>query len=240
MITRRKLVTATAGGTLFGLTGVMLTRGEASIRFIGRRSTIIALLDTKTERVLFLLGEQDDGLLSHIPGLTTVGNSRIDLVIASHRILATAAARKHLQTETIPTLAIQASNSLPPIRGEVTSVTSSLMLNLGETTSMQIDVGRAKDDHPDFLVAISSHGCSLLMGSSHTALRMANHGHCDLLTLPGSAASIVDSNISPQLLVCNSLSDETGFAQMDVFPTDPISVQIGNGAISIRDDQLSF
>lgn len=239
MISRRKLVAGTAGGIMLGLTGVMLTRGEASIRFIGRRQTIIALLDTSTERVLFVLGERDDELLANIPGLITVGKSRIDMVIATHRILASRAAREHLRVDIAPSLAIQSSESLPPIRGNVTSVTIPTSIEIGNDSSMHIELAGFEAEHPDFLVTIQCRGNRLVLASGASALRMSDGAETDLLVLPGSAKSLADANIVPQILVCNSREETSGFPQIEVFPTDPTIVRINEGSLSVRDDQFS-
>lgn len=239
MISRRKLVIGGVGGILFGLTAVALTRSETSIRFIGRRQTIIALLDTSTERVLIVLGEQDDELLTYVPGLKTVGNTRIDLVVASHRVLATRAAREHLHIDNITTLSVQASSSLPPIRGEVTSITGSTTLDLGGKSTMKIDVTGLQADHPDFLVTFDFQGSRLFLASSSAAMRTIDNRSPNLLAVPGPAEAIPDLQVTPHVLVCNAPDDTLKTPQIQVFPTDPTIVRIGDGSISVRDDQLS-
>ena len=239
MISRRKLAIGGVGGILLGLTGVALTRSEASIRFIGRRQTIIALLDTSSERVLIVLGDQDDELLSNVPGLKTVGNTRIDLVVANHRILATRAAREYLQIDTITALSVQASSSLPPIRGNVNQITESTVLDLGGKSTMKIDVTGLEADHPDFLVTINCHGTRLILSSSNAALRAISDRSPDLLAVPGPAEANTHAHLSPHVLVCNTPDDSLETRQMQVFATDPAIVRIGDGSISVRDDQLS-
>ena len=239
MIGRRTLLAGSLGGLLFGLTGVALLRNDSSIRFIGRRQTIIALLDTTTERVLFVLGERDDELLAYIAGLTTVGNARIDLVVASHRVLATRAAREHLNAGTVPTLVLQMSGSMPPIRGNVTNISGGTTLDLGGKALMEIDVTGTEADHPDFLVNIDIRGNQLQLASSEYSLRMSEIGNPTLLALPGSAAGVERLNISPEVLVCNAPNPDLANRQVEVFASDPSIVQIGEGSLTIREDQLS-
>lgn len=245
MISRRGLITAAVTGMSVGLAGVYLIQGDASIRFIGRRSTIITLLDTGTERVLMVLGDQDDELLENIVGLKTVGNTRVDLVIASHRILATRSARMHLRIDSTQTIAIQASASLPPIRGEVTSATQAVSLDIGKQTSIQIapsaaTLSSSNAHHPDFVVSATCHNTSMILASSDAALRLSDGGICDLLAVPGSPGDVAMARINPQLFVSNRpLVEEASITQMQVFESDPQTIRIGDGKLQIRDDQLS-
>lgn len=239
MIGRRKLVAGAAGGILLGLTGIMLTRNEASIRFIGRRQTIIALMDTSTERVLIVLGERDDDLLANTLGLTTVGNTRIDLVVATHRILATQAAREHLQMDSIPSFAIQTNESLTPIRGNTSSITAPVSVELGNGSSMHIQLTGAEADHPDFLITIQCRNNLLVLANHTSALRLLSNGKPDLLALPGPAEGFANSMLTPQILVCNTRDGASDIAQIEVFPADPSIVRIGDGRLTVRDDQFS-
>lgn len=239
MINRRKLIIGAVGGTLIGLGGMALTRNGASIRFIGRRNTIIALLDTSTERALIVLGERDDDLLDFVPGLKTVGNTRIDLVIAGHHILSTSAAREHFQLVSTSTISVQGSASLPPIRGDVTAVTSSSTIKLGKNTEIKISVAGIQDDQPDFLVDIATRETRLVLLSGGSTLRMNDIASPDLLALPGSADQLTRSNITPQILVCNTRSEAIKVPQMEVFPLDPSIIRLNDGSLSVRDDQLS-
>ncbi len=239
MISRRKLAVGSLAGALFGLSGVALLRNDASIRFMGQGNTIIALLDTSRERVLFVLGEQNEGLLEKLNGLTTAGNSRIDLVVATHRILTTQAGRKHLRPDLPPTLAMQTSSSLPPLRGQVTTALDSTTVEIGEETMIEVEVAGSDPDHPDFLVTILCQGADIVFTNSKSGLRLMKDPTCDLLALPGSADAITGSYISPKLLVTNAPMPELDGDQLEVFPSDPSVVRIGNGGISVRDDQLS-
>jgi hypothetical protein len=245
VISRRQFFGATAAGVMAGLAGVAVTRGEATIRLIGRRSSIIALLDNGTERVLMVLGSQDDDLLMNIPGLKTVGNTRVDLVIASHRILATRAARHHLNIETTPTLAIQAHASLPPIHGNVTPIVHPIVLGIGNATTLQVQPTRARltgpeAEHPEFLITVDCVGRHLILASGDQALLLADGVSPAMLVVPGSPGTNATTRLNPQVLVSNSPATE-GIAapQIQVFRTDPAVVRIHADGLILRDDQLS-
>lgn len=245
MINRRQLLAATATGVVVGLVGASVTRGDVSIRFIGRQSTIIALLDTGEARAMLVLGQRDDDLLENIPGLKTVGNTRIDLVIASHRVLATHAAREHLQIDSTPTIAIQANTSLAPIRGDITPVTSAIELEVGDAIPVRITASGSglpdlEADDPDFVISAKYDETRILFASSDSALRLTDDGACDLLAVPGSPGNVALARYKPQLFVSNSpLKEGLLSAQMQVFRSDPMVVQIERGGIQLRDDQVS-
>lgn len=239
MISRRSFLGVSLIGAMCGLIASSRSRAEASIRFIGRRETIIALLDTGSERVLFLLGEQDDELLASIPGLTTIGNSRIDLVVGTHRLLSTRAAREHLHLDSTRAVAIQADASLPPIRGEISTVTETIELQLGDMTSIQITPLVRPDDHPDFSVTIRHRDVSIALVSGEDALRHVDIGAYALLAIPGRPGIRATSTVQPQLIVCNSPNlEDVAINQMAVYRDDPQVVRIDPAGIRIRDDQL--
>lgn len=240
MISRRLFLGATVAGVVLGLTGIATTRSSASIRFIGRRDTIVTLLDTGTERVLFILGAQDDELLGDVVGLTTIGGSRIDLIVATHRILATRAARTHLGGLSTPTFSIQADSSLPPIRGEISVVTGTTSLELGSSTRIRLVPSMNSGDHPDFVTSIDCCNVRINLVSSGGASRLSDGAGCDLLVVPGrTPVDIVDRN-KPKLLVCTAPDSElNGIRQIQVYRSDPQIVRLGDGQLSVRDNQFS-
>lgn len=240
MISRRLFLGGAVAGVGLGYAGITATGSEASIRFIGRRETIVALLDTGTERVLFVLGERDDELLENVPGLTTLGKTRIDMVIASYRVLATRAAREHLQVGSTPVLSIQADHSLPPIRGNISLISTMVELELGAATQMQLTPATSPPDNPGFVAHIHCRGTSIALTSGGTAARLDPGSNIDLLALPGRPDLKSLNLLHPTLLVSNAPVDsETDIHQMQVYPADPQVVKIGQGSISVRDDQLS-
>lgn len=239
MFSRRRLFAA-AAGIAVGIVGSATTRSDASIRFLGRGSSILALLDTGTERALFALGAPDNRLIADTAGLTTIGRSRVDLVVATHRTLATDIARKHMSLDTAQILSVQSDASLPPIQGAVHLASHSLELTLGNTTKLTVTAGVNPTDHPDFLVEIECLGRRLLISSSASALRTASGSGHDLLVLPGEASADDVNRVRPQVVVGNYRGEEEiDTVQIEVFPTDPIVVGIRDEGISVRRNQLS-
>ena len=240
MISRRLLAGSTLTGAIFGLAGISATRSDASIRFIGRQRTIVALLDTGSERVIFVLGDRDDQLLADITGLTTIGNTRIDMVVASYRVLATQAAREHLRINSTTTISVQSNLSLPPIRGQVSPLTQIADITLGDATSMRLTPVTDIDEEAHFVADIVSYGVRIILAGQDGAVRFSRSSSCDLLAIPGRPDTRTVSNVHPQVLVCNSPNkDQISINQIQVFRTDPQVVRIGDGRISFRDDQLS-
>lgn len=194
------------------------------------------MLDTSNERALFVLGERDDELLQNIPGLTTIGNNRIDLIIASHGTLATQAARTHLGTDHIKTLAIEGHESLPPIRGNITPVSGPISLNLGNATSLQLDIAGRGEDQSIFLATIHHQDIRVILASSRTALQLQKKLDVAVLAVPGQAANISDLTLTPQILVTNTPDAALDIKQPEVSASDPINIKIDQGTISIHSD----
>lgn len=245
MIDRRRLLTLTATAALgvgAGFAGARLSGEQASIRFIGDRNSMIALLDTGQERVIFVVGEQNDALTKNVANLVTVGNGRIDLVVATHRVLATRAAREYLGIEEVTTVCLQSDMSLPAIRGKVKTTAHNMDITLGNTATLSIrpqGPAPVNADHPEYIGDIRIQGIRMLIGSSLSALRRANVGRADLLAVTGAVTDEILGQVEPSLVVCNSPLEASDAAQMQVFWNDPVIVRIDDGAIRFRPDQLS-
>lgn len=245
MINRRQLLAATTTGAVFGLTVRAMTDSYASLRFIGRRSTIITLLDTGSERILIVIGEQDTDLLANIPGLTTIGNTRIDMVVATHRVLASRTGREHLQLENTPAIAIQAHSSLPPIRGDIAVATYPVGLKPGDHTRLHItpSLGGASEDnadHPDYVIDIVYQHTRIVLASSDSALRIMDGGNCEALVVPGAPGPIATSRLQPALLISTAVRPENIIAPyVQAFPSDPMVARFESNGITVREDQLS-
>lgn len=192
-----------------------------------------------------VLGEGDDDLLANITGLTTVGSTRIDLVVASHRVLATQAARDHLEIESIPTISLQAHNSLPPIRGSIMPTSQTREIKIGNSTTMRIALsgsmlssGDAGD--PDFLISIMHRKTRIVLANRDTALRIGLPISPDVLVVPGSPGPIASDRFQPHLFVCNSPNHEVvTSAQLPVYPSDPMVIRFREGEMVVWDDQVS-
>lgn len=216
------------------------TRSNASIRFIGRRESIIALLDTGVERVILLLGELDDELFGDAAGLNTIGNSRIDLVMGTYNVIASRSAREHLRLDSTAAIVIQGDASLPPVRGNISMITATADIKLGETTSIRIAPSLMPAEHPDFAVDIRHKNTRMILTSGEAGLRLVDSGSCSLLVIPGRPSERAISAVQPQLVVCNSPNlEELPVHQMQVFRSDPQVVRIHDEGIGVRDDQLS-
>lgn len=239
MITRRTVLAGLTGGLLVGISGIVLTRGASSVRFIGQRDTIIALLDTETTRILVVLGEPNDWLMSNIPGLSTAGKSRIDLVVGSHRMLASLAAREYLRIDSTPTIVLQGASDLPPIRGDVSTVINPTTLELSESWSMSVNLVSFEHDHPDFAIEFQHSKLNIALTNSTSALKLIQHGKPSLLAVPGDVVLPEGSGISTDLLVTTQENQSVMLPQLVVFPTDPEIVRIQNGGLELTENQLS-
>lgn len=240
MISRRKFLTIASFGAILGITGMAFTRTEASIRFIGRRETIVALLDTGVERVLFLLGESDDELLGDIAGLSIIGNTRIDMVVGSYGAISTRSAREHLRLDATTAIVIQSDTSLPPIRGDISTVTATTDLQLGDSTRIRIAPSPGPAENQDFVVDIHHKDTRVILVSNEAALRLVDAGSCAVLVVPGRPGETAINRVQPQLIVCNSPNlEQLPVSQMQVYRTDPQVVRIEGSGIRVHDDQLS-
>lgn len=247
VISRRHVIPATAAGLLVGsiagIVGTQFSQNEASIRFIGRRNTIFALLDTGTGRVLILLGEHDDELLNNLPALKSFGSRRIDLVVATHRFLTTRAARETLNLNTTAALSVQANLSLSPIRGDIIPVPSRVAFTIGNDTNVDvlpIASGADTRDHPDFVVEVNCRGVRMLLTSNERGLRHADSGPFHLLAVTGTPGEIANSRLASSLIVSNLRTTNFGATtQVQVYPSEPVIVGINHDALQIREDQLS-
>lgn len=240
MISRRGFLGAAVAGVAVGIVGAAATRSQASLRCIGRGKSILALLDTDVERALFVLGDPNERLLADVAGLTTIGGSRIDLVVATHRILAAEVARANLPLGSAQIVSVQTDASLAPILGSVHLATHAIGLTMGESTRLQIVSGAQSADHPDFLVDIECRERRLLLASNAPALRMASSSGYDALVLPGMGDVGAVKRVQPQVMVSNTRSaEEIGITQIEVFPADPIVMGINENGISVRRNQLS-
>lgn len=249
MISRRRLIgtgiATVVAGAVSGVIGSQLALSDASIRFIGTRAAILALLDTGRERVLIVLGTPDERLLRNAIGLRTIGNHRLDLIITPYQVLTMPSAREQLGFDTVQTVSVQGHLSLPPVRGEILPVADALEIGLGDTGTLRVlPLGIAADlstpENPDYLVEIAINGARLRLGSSDAAFRLSTGVSAHLAVVPGSPGPTVLNRVSAPLIVCSSpLEPQPDVMQMPVFPNDPVVVQLKRDGVSINSNQLS-
>lgn len=246
MITRRRFLAstlaATSTGIVAGITAGRVMQPGPSVRFIGHRTSMIALIDTGLERALIVLGERDDNLLASIPGLKVAAGRRIDLVMASHDVLASRAARKHLQIDEVTTICVQSDASLPPIRGHVLPLTSDASLDLGEHASVAIRMrptgpSIGLPDRPMFLVQVTMNETRLLFVDNPGSMRLAETGAVHLLAVPGEIGTT--ERMSSAALVVTTRADQfPNRPALQVSSTDPVVVRVRDGSIEVRENQL--
>lgn len=247
MITRRRFVAtalaATTSGIVAGIAAARAMRPGPSVRFIGRIDSMIALLDTAGERVLIVLGERDDDLLASIPGLKLAGSRRVDLVIASHAVLASRAAREHLDLDHVTALCLQSSASLPPIRGKVLPAASSTSLTLGNTTNVSVrlrptSLVPGSSARPAFVIAVTMADTRLVFADNGDSLRLADSAPVHLIAVPGEIAESDLRTPNAALLVTTQADQHAERAALHVTSTNPVVVQVRDGAIEVQEHQL--
>lgn len=249
MISRRRLITAgiatITAGAVSGYIGSQLALSDASIRFIGTRTAILALLDTGRERVLIVLGAPDDRLLRNAIGLRTIGNHRLDLIIAPYRVLTMPAALQHLGFDTVQTVSVQGHLSLPPVRGEILPLADALEIRLGDSGIMRVlslgfAVGLSEPEDPDYLVEVTLNGARISLGSADAAFRSGSGIPAHLVAVPGRPGPIVTQQTSAPLIVCSTpVEPQADMIQMPVFPNDPVVVHLKQNGITVNSNQLS-
>ena len=241
MISRRAIaagIVGVAGGGLGGVLVAMRARPEASIRFIGREDTIIALLDTTNERVLFFLGEPNERVLDHLPQLLTYGGTRVDLIAASHRWLTFAGIRDAIDLDSTQTLVLQSDSVLPPIAGNVHVVLDSMVIELSGGTEIRITVDRDDPNEPAnplIAVEIAIDGSRLLLANREPALELVFERQ-QLIAVPGDVSPEALHAFSPSIVVSTALLEDTIFENVLVYDSDPIALTLSSGTISTNRD----
>lgn len=236
MIGRRAFVAALAGipvGIAAGSVIRWWIGNEPSIRFIGQRNTIISLFDSGSERMLVFLGEPDGSLLEHIPALLTYGQTRIDLVVASHNWLTSDGIRAAIDLDSTPVIALQGDVSLPPISGTVTTVVDSLAVELGGYAEVAFQVGSIVNDDPTdplFVVDIAFNGVRMLLANQDSALELVDDG-AQLLAIPGNAS--VD-DLTPSVFVGTERHAQAGFETLLVYYDEPIELLFNDNQLSVK------
>lgn len=242
MISRRAF-TAGLAAIPFGAAGGFMIRhwiaSGASIRFIGRNESMIALLDTSNVRILFLIGDPDAPMLAYLPQLLTVGRTRVDVIIASHRWLTTGGLRSTLDIASVNTISLQAHASLPPIQGNIVALTDHMEIDLEEGNKIAISV-RPFDDpaDPDALIDIACDGTRIILANRASALNAADTKP-NLLALPGDIDGELIQQVGPALFLGTDLYPESALPQMQLFHNDSVNLAIRNGAVIVRENQLS-
>lgn len=247
MISRRRLLAGSTAavvcGAAVGVVGSQVLTPQSSVRAIGAGKSMLVLLDTGIERVLFVLGEPNDGLLKNAAGISTVGNQRIDVLVATHQILASRSARESLPLESAHTLCLQNDMTLPPIRGVSAIVMDHARLNLGDRMHISIWIDQSVTDEdalnqPSFSVGITRGNVSaILLGNAKAKMPLA-HSSPGVLIVPDAADADLARRLSPSLLVCTEGKREVLVDQMQVFWNDPVRVELGTETIAYRRDQL--
>ena len=248
-MSRRRLiggsVAAVVAGAISGVIGSQLALSDATIRFIGNDASILALLDTGRERVLIVLGSPNERLLKNAIGLRTIGNHRLDLIIAPYQVLATTTAREELQFDTVQSVSVQGNLSLPPVRGKVLPIAEALEIGVGNSGRLRVlpmamVAGTTPAENPDYLVEVDLSGARLTLASSDTALRLASGRSAHLVAVPGSPGPIALNRPAAPLIVCSRpIEPQPEIVQMPVYSNDPVVVQLKRDGISINSNQLS-
>lgn len=239
MISRRVFTALLAGIPAGVIGGSFLRRWTtpgASIRFIGQRDTLLALLDTGEERVLFLLGEPDTRVLEHLPQLLTVGNIRIDLVVGSHRWLTSDGFRSAIDLESIATLSLQGDTSLAPISGNVTPVTSVRSIRLGSETTVTLSVDQQFGDDPNdphMLVEIWIDETRIALANTVASFTMLTDP-IHLLAAPGEVSVEAIEQVSPSVFVGTALHEPRQFEELLTYYNEPIALVINNGQLEVE------
>lgn len=247
MITRRRLIASSAAalacGSAIGVVGSQMQTPQSSLRAIGARKSMLVLVDTGNERVLFVLGEPNESLLKNAAGISTIGNQRIDVLVATHLVLASRAARESLPLESAHTLCLQSDMTLPPIQGVNDVVMDNATLELGDGMhlSVWIDQSVQNEDalnQPSFSVGITREKVSAVLLGGAQAKVPPSQSSPDVLVVPGAANAELARKMSPSLLVCNEGNPAVLTDQMQVFWNDPVRIELGTETISYRRDQL--
>ena len=247
MISRRRLIASSASaiacGSAIGVVGSQMLSLQASLRAIGAGKSMLVLVDTGSERVLFVLGEPNEGLLRNAAGISTIGNQRIDVLVATHLVLASRAARESLPLESAHTLCLQSDMTLPPIQGVNDVVMDHATLGLGDRMQLSVWIDESARDEdalnqPSFSVGVARGKVSAVLLGSAKAKMPPSHSSPDVLVVPDAANADLTGKVSPSLLICNEGKRAVPVNQMQVFWNDPIRVELGTESISYRRDQL--
>lgn len=234
-----------AAGAISGVIGSRLALSDATIRFIGTQAAMLALLDTGRERVLIVLGSPDERLLRNAIGLRTIGNHRLDLIVAPYQVLTMPVAREELRFDTVQTVSVQGHLSLPPVRGEILPIATALEIGLGDSGRLLVHpqnsaAALTTEENPDYLVEIELNGARLSLGSSDSAFRLASRKSAHVVAMPGSPGPTALDRMSAPLIVCSKpIESRPDIVQMPVFPNDPVVIQLKRDGISINSNQLS-
>lgn len=143
---RRQAIATIAGGAVLG--GVwgaafpaLAMESRPTLAAVGHRGAQIVLIDSTAGRALILLGDPDDNLIDRLPAMMTMFRQRIDLIIGSHAVLATRAARLRDRWSIQYAISMQ-----PTATGEVLAmptirVTHNLAIGLGGGLTVVCTVG---------------------------------------------------------------------------------------------------
>lgn len=241
MISRRAIAAGFVGVAAGGLGGVLIktwARPEASIRFIGQEDTIIALLDTTSERVLVFLGEPNERVLDHLPQLLTYGGTRVDLIAASHRWLTLDGIRDAIDLDSTQTLVLQADGGLPQISGNTQEVLDSMTIELSGGTEIRFTIDHDDPNEPAnplIAVEIAIDGSRLLLANREPALGLV-FDRQQLIAVPGDVSPEALRAFSPSIVVSTALLEDTGFENVLVYDNDPIALTLSGGTISTNRD----
>ncbi len=237
MISRRSMVTATLAAIPVGVSGGFLARtflgSGASIRFLGRNDAMISLLDTGVTRALFLLGEPDVAMLANVAQLLTLGRTRLDLVVGSHRWLTADGLRSELDLHRLTTISLQADASLPPIRGKVIPVTDVQFLGLGSDCDVTIRLARgtsANADDPAVHVGIRFQHTRMVLASSPAA--PGDNDSLALLAVAGEVNADALAQVSPALFVGTTLPKGYDGSAILMHHNEPVKLRIHKDSVS--------
>lgn len=238
MISRRAFSAALAAIPVGIACGTLVRQwpdSGATIRFLGERQTIITLLDTGNERALFLLGEPNAGILAHLPQLLTFGNTRVDLIAASHQWLTTEGIRTVLNMDDTPTISLQGNSTLPPIVNTVRPVSDALSIQLGNTTVVNVTVTQQlgdESDDPHVRIEITCQGIRMFLASRETALDNSL-AQAHLIAVPGDVSLASIERLSPALFVGTTLHADAEIDEVMVFYNEPVTLSISDSKLTV-------
>ncbi|MCV0404576.1 MAG: hypothetical protein K5924_12850 [Chloroflexi bacterium] len=240
MISRRALtagIVAIPTGILGGLLVRNWTRESASIRFIGRRNSILALLDTGNSRAMFCLGQPDTDVIANLPQLRTFGKDRVDVVIASHKWLTTTGFREAIDIDETSTISLQADESPGTIVGNVTPVSDDRQIKLDENTTADIQIVRSINDDandPGVLIQISCNGSKIDLANNASSLE-GLFENPDLLAVPGEVDADQIVGHSPAIFVSTALHTDLAIDEYLVFLDESIAFTIADGQLALQE-----
>lgn len=160
----------------------MHTNRQAALGVIGRDDAQYWLFDTGKQRALIMLGAYSPELIESLSTLATMERGNVDLIIASHGLLAAVGAEWVRSHSTARVIALSTSHSAAPLSFPHELVSDLTMVEFGEDVALALEIPvQVEEDQPiEWSVTIASRRLTLVLATSQQAI-----------PLEGSAANLV-------------------------------------------------